>query len=81
MMDGDGGGGDFGGDGGDGIVGGALLGGGLIFGGLGFGAQSNLVPATPATLRKELTDLKQMLDDGLITPEDYDTLKARALGL
>ena len=83
MMEGDGGGGDFGGDWGDGgaLAGGALVGGGLIFGGLGVGAQSNLVPATPANLRKELTDLKQMLADGLITPEDYDVLKARALGL
>ena len=81
MMDGDGGDGGFGGDGGDGIVGGALVGGGLIFGGNVSGGLRNLVPATPATLRKQLTEMKQMLDEGLITPEDYDQLKARALGL
>ena len=83
MMDGDGGDGGFGGDWGDGgaLAGGALMGGGLIFGGNVAGGLSNLVPATPATLREQLTEYKQMLEEGLISPEDYDQLKARALGL
>ena len=80
MMDGDGGDGGGWGDG-DGLVGGALVGGGLLFGGNVMGGLSNLVPATPATLRKQLTEYKQMLEDGLISAADYDELKARALGL
>ena len=88
MTDGDGGDGGYGGDGGDGdgivggaLVGGVLVGGGLIVGGNVMGGLSNLVPATPASLRKQLTEYKQMLEEGLVTAAEYDVLKARALGL
>jgi len=86
MTDGDGGdGGSLGGDWGDGgtpgIFGDSAGGAGVLFAGAAAGGLANLVPDTPASLRKQLTDYKQMLDDGLITQADYDQLKARALGI
>ena len=36
---------------------------------------------TPTTKKEELQELKEMLDDGLITPEDYEQKKKQILGL
>jgi membrane protease subunit (stomatin/prohibitin family) len=64
---------------------------GLAMMGMGMGALGNLVPPTgqggagapaaPADPKAQLAEYKQMLDDGLITQEDFDALKKKALGL
>jgi len=82
--------GEGGGNGGGGGVGLAMM-------GMGMGALGNLVPPTPATPgvgpgsapaapvpadpAVQLAQYKKMLDDGLITQEDFDALKKKALGL
>ena len=64
--------------------------------GMGMGAIGNLVPPTPAggatgagaapaeapaDPAVQLAQYKAMLDDGLITQEDFDALKKKLLGL
>jgi len=61
---------------------------GLAMMGMGMGALGNLVPPTgaggaaaPADPKVQLEEYKKMLDDGLITQEDFDSLKKKVLGL
>lgn len=63
---------------------------GLAMMGMGMGALGNIVPPTPgatggaaapADPKAQLAEYKQMLDDGLITQEDFDALKKKVLGL
>jgi membrane protease subunit (stomatin/prohibitin family) len=44
-------------------------------------AAAEAAPAAAPDPMEQLTKLKQMLDAGLITQEDYDAAKAKALGL
>ena len=61
--------------------------GNLAMMGVGMGAIGNLVPpaggagAAPADPKTQLADYKKMLDDGLITQDDFDALKKKILGL
>ncbi len=60
---------------------------GLAMMGVGMGALGNLVPPTgggaaaPADPKAQLAEYKKMLDDGLITQDDFDSLKKKVLGL
>jgi membrane protease subunit (stomatin/prohibitin family) len=63
---------------------------GLAMMGMGMGAIGGLIPPTPAAGAApaapvdpavQLVQYKKMLDDGLITQDDYDGLKKKALGL
>ena len=62
-------------------------GGNLAMMGVGMGAIGNLVPpaggagGAPADRKAQLAEYKKMLDDGLITQDDFDALKKKTLGL